>query len=573
MAASRGSGRVRDVPARARPPRSRCEPTEQARDAYYRATERYAWHAADVVPFVERDRGPELDAPARGWTEPGDGDSDCSGSSTATRAATGVRLVIDQILVLAPPAGGRPARLGRRAVSTPARLVPPSRAGRASVAACSRSSTAPSSTPRRRRSRSPTRGCCAATASSRSCASTAGGRSRSTSTSTRMARSAANLRLPFDVDAVRADVEALLDAAATMPDAGAARRRHARRAPDRRSSRRCRAAARDARAGHDHATRRRACSTGVKSLSYGANMLATRLAQEQGADEALLVTPHGRVLEGPTTSFVCVAGRRDARHAAARPSTSSTRSRAGACSSVVDVTRAVDRRRRAAVRAARRSSPRRLREVHPVRTIDGADAAGGARARSRRRAASRIRAHIEQRAGRRRLTLEGPHRHRQPAAVRQGGGRLAPAARRARRAARPHRPALRRRAVDDLRRPSSASRAPSASSASAAARTPSRRRGCSPRSDRCSPTERPDVVLVYGDTNSTLAGGAGRGAGARAGRPRRGGDALVRPRDARGAQPRPHRPPLRPAAVPVADGGRQPRARARRRRASSSSAT
>lgn len=45
---------------------------------------------------------------------------------------------------------------------------------------------------------------------------------------------------------------------------------------------------------------------GVKSLSYGANMLSTRLAKEAGADEALLVTPHGRVLEGPTTSFFCV---------------------------------------------------------------------------------------------------------------------------------------------------------------------------------------------------------------------------------------------------------------------------
>lgn len=42
---------------------------------------------------------------------------------------------------------------------------------------------------------------------------------------------------------------------------------------------------------------------GVKSLSYGANMLCGRLARERGFDEALLVTPHGRVLEAPTSSF------------------------------------------------------------------------------------------------------------------------------------------------------------------------------------------------------------------------------------------------------------------------------
>jgi branched-chain amino acid aminotransferase len=45
---------------------------------------------------------------------------------------------------------------------------------------------------------------------------------------------------------------------------------------------------------------------GVKSLSYGANRLASRLAQEQGYDEALLVTPHGHVLEAPTSSLFWV---------------------------------------------------------------------------------------------------------------------------------------------------------------------------------------------------------------------------------------------------------------------------
>ena len=45
---------------------------------------------------------------------------------------------------------------------------------------------------------------------------------------------------------------------------------------------------------------------GVKSLSYCANMLCTRLAKEQDADDALLVTPHGRVLEAPTSAFFFV---------------------------------------------------------------------------------------------------------------------------------------------------------------------------------------------------------------------------------------------------------------------------
>jgi branched-chain amino acid aminotransferase len=46
---------------------------------------------------------------------------------------------------------------------------------------------------------------------------------------------------------------------------------------------------------------------GVKSLSYGANMHATRMAKDAGADEALFVTPDGIVLEPPTSTIFWVA--------------------------------------------------------------------------------------------------------------------------------------------------------------------------------------------------------------------------------------------------------------------------
>jgi branched-chain amino acid aminotransferase len=46
---------------------------------------------------------------------------------------------------------------------------------------------------------------------------------------------------------------------------------------------------------------------GVKSLSYAANMQATRLAQSRGAEEAVLVQPDGTVLEPPTAAIFWVS--------------------------------------------------------------------------------------------------------------------------------------------------------------------------------------------------------------------------------------------------------------------------
>ena len=119
----------------------------------------------------------------------------------------------------------------------------------------------------------------------------------------RMERSAAALRLPFDIDAVRDDAEKLLEM--SEPADGALRLLVTR------GGRRI-GIVEDLHPLPDTVALATVTYTptrvldGVKSLSYAANMLATRIAKERGADEALLVTPHGRVLEGPTTSFFYV---------------------------------------------------------------------------------------------------------------------------------------------------------------------------------------------------------------------------------------------------------------------------
>jgi branched-chain amino acid aminotransferase len=118
----------------------------------------------------------------------------------------------------------------------------------------------------------------------------------------RMERSAANLLLPVDAEAIRADIRTLLEAG--QPTDGVVRVLVTRgghrigfleplpQLPDTLALKTV-----------TYSPTR--ILDGVKSLSYGANMLATRLAERDGCDEALLVTPHGRVLEAPTSSFVC----------------------------------------------------------------------------------------------------------------------------------------------------------------------------------------------------------------------------------------------------------------------------
>jgi branched-chain amino acid aminotransferase len=122
----------------------------------------------------------------------------------------------------------------------------------------------------------------------------------------RMERSAANIRLPVDVEAVRADAHRLLAQAGSGPGHECLRimiTRGGRRILLTESM-------------PDLPEQVRVMSVtysptrildGIKSLSYAANMLAGRLAREQGFDEALLVTPHGRVLEAPTSSIFWVS--------------------------------------------------------------------------------------------------------------------------------------------------------------------------------------------------------------------------------------------------------------------------
>jgi branched-chain amino acid aminotransferase len=119
----------------------------------------------------------------------------------------------------------------------------------------------------------------------------------------RMERSAAGLGLPLDSDAFRADIARLIEArpgldvlvriVATRGGRRIVLLEELRQQPDTLAL-----------VPVTYAPTR--LLDGIKSLSYAANMLASRQAREEGADDALLVTPHGRVLELPTSSFFLV---------------------------------------------------------------------------------------------------------------------------------------------------------------------------------------------------------------------------------------------------------------------------
>jgi hypothetical protein len=71
------------------------QPREPAQHAYDQATEQYAWHAADVIPFVKATQTLNWTQPSDHWKDPGD-------SSGGYSTGTGILLVIYKAVVLAP---------------------------------------------------------------------------------------------------------------------------------------------------------------------------------------------------------------------------------------------------------------------------------------------------------------------------------------------------------------------------------------------------------------------------------------------------------------------------------------
>jgi branched-chain amino acid aminotransferase len=207
----------------------------------------------------------------------------------------------------------------------------------------------------------------------------------------RMERSARNLRLALDVDAVRDDIAALLERAGAVDGV--------LRVVVTRGGRRLGIVEppKDLPPTLALVTVTYAPSRildGIKSLSYAGNMLAGRLARERGGDEALLVTPHGRVLEGPTCSLFCSP---DGERLVTPPLDdhildSITRRRLLALTDAREAPIAVDDLM-AAQEAFMAST---VREVHPVHAIDGRQLPGDVPGPLTEAAMAAMRAHIEQ---------------------------------------------------------------------------------------------------------------------------------------------------------------------------------
>lgn len=206
----------------------------------------------------------------------------------------------------------------------------------------------------------------------------------------RMTTSAQNLRLPFNPEQVDAEVQALLAACGPVD---AALRVLVTRGGHRLAL---------IEAVKDHAASIALATVtfaptrildGVKSLSYAGNMLAGRLAQEQGADEALLVTPHGRVLEAPTSSLFYTLA--DDQHLYTPPLEdhildSITRRRVAAMTGAIERVTARDD----IARFAEAFLASTLREVQAVHAIDGRWLADTPGPRTRE-AADLFRAHVD----------------------------------------------------------------------------------------------------------------------------------------------------------------------------------
>ncbi len=209
----------------------------------------------------------------------------------------------------------------------------------------------------------------------------------------RLVRSAANVRLEFDLDAALAEVAALVERAGAVDGTvrlliTRAGRRVALLSPLKP------VAPSVTLATVEYAPTR--VLDEVKSLSYAANMQATRLAREAGADDSLLVTPDGRVLEESTSAFFyALAGRLHTAPLTDHVLDSISRRHLLALTGVTE--RSLSRAELADVEEAFLAST--TREVQPVTAVDGRalPAAPGPLTTA---AAEALRRYIDERVGR-----------------------------------------------------------------------------------------------------------------------------------------------------------------------------